>query len=127
MKNYFVLVLIFVFAACSKDSSEKDNRDNELPVVTISSPDNNQVFNAGATVIISGSVTDNKEIAEVHVHISNNTTGQLLKDIHRYPATGSYPLNESFQTQSGVNYKIQVIAKDDSANENRATVEVSAN
>ena len=124
MKNYLFLILIVAFVACSKDSNEKDN---ELPVVTINSPDNNQVFNAGATVIISGSVTDNKEIAEVHVHISNNTTGALIVDIHRYPGTGSFPLNESFQTQSGINYKIQVIAKDDSANENRATVEVSAN
>ena len=124
MKNILILVLIFVFVACSKDSSEKDN---ELPVVTISSPNNNQVFNAGATVTISGTVTDNKKVAELHVHISNNTSGALLIDIHRYPATATYNLNESFQTQSGINYKIQVIAKDNSANENRATVEVSTN
>ena len=124
MKNYFVLVLTFIFVACSKDSSEKDN---ELPVVTISSPGNNQVFNPGETVTITGTVTDNKKIAEVHVHISNNATGKLLIDIHRYPATGSYNVNESFQTQTGINYKIQLVAKDNSANENRATVEVSAN
>ena len=124
MKNYLALVLIFAFVACSKDSSDKDN---ELPVVTISAPNNNQVFNAGATVAISGTVTDNKKVAEFHVHISNSTSGALLIDIHRYPATASYNLNESFQTQSSINYKIQVIAKDNSANENRATVEVSTN
>ena len=124
MKNYWVLVLPFVLVACSKDNGEKDN---ELPVVTINSPNNNQIFNAGATVTISGTVTDNKKVSELHVHISNSTTGALLIDIHRYPATASYDLNESFQTQGGINYKIQVIAKDNSANENRATVEVSTN
>jgi len=66
MKNYFVLVLTFVFVACSRDDSEKDN---ELPVITISSPDNNQVFDAGATVTISAIVADNKKVGELPVHI----------------------------------------------------------
>jgi len=63
----------------------------------------------------------------VHVHISNNTTGNLLIDIHRNPGSGSYTLNESFQTQAGIQYKILVIAKDNSANEGRATLEISSN
>lgn len=113
-----------LLSGCSKNSTEKDN---ELPAVTLSSPANNQVFNAGQTVSITGNISDNKKISEVHVHISNNSTGTLLIDIHRYPSTATYTLNETFQTQAGIQYKIQVIAKDNSANENRATVEISSN
>lgn len=76
---------------------------------------------------ITGTLSDNQQLAEVHVHISNHTTGTLLVDIHRYPLSAIYTLNESFTVQSGIEYKILVIAKDNSANENRATVLISAN
>ena len=126
MKNYVAFLLIFVFLGCSKD---EDNtvQDNEAPVIFINSPNNNQVFNAGARVLITGSVTDNKQVEELHIHVSNVFTGALLIDIHRAPETSSYSLNESFQAQSGIDYKIEVIAKDNSANENRATVEITTN
>lgn len=85
------------------------------------------MFSAGQTVNITGTLSDNQQLAEVHVHISNNNTGALLMDIHRYPLSAIYLLNESFLVQGGIEYKIQVIAKDNTANENRATVVVSAN
>lgn len=85
------------------------------------------MFSAGQAVNITGTLSDNQQLAEVHVHISNNNTGTLLVDIHRYPLSANYILNESFSAQSGIEYKIQVIAKDNAANENRATVLVSAN
>ena len=119
----FLLVMILL-AACSKNSTVKDN---ELPVVSITSPNNNQVFSAGETVVITGALSDNQKLTEVHVHISNNSTGTLLIDIHRYPMTSAYNLNESFQTQAGINYKIQVVAKDNSAIENRSTIEITSN
>ena len=78
---------MFALLACSKDNAEKDS---ELPVVNLISPNNNQVFNARATVVISGSVTDNQKVAGLHIHISTNASGELLIDIHRYPETSSY-------------------------------------
>jgi len=126
MKNYPVFLLLFVFLGCSKDEDNTE-QDNELPVIVINSPDNNQVFNAGDRVIITGSVTDNKQVEELHIHVTDIFTGALLIDIHRAPETSSYSLNESFQAQSGIDYKIQVIAKDNSNNENRASVEISTN
>ena len=116
--------LIILLTACSKNS---DVKDNELPVVAITSPNNNQVFSAGETVSITGTLSDNQKLTEVHVHISNNSTGALLIDIHRSPGMATYNLNESFQTQAGINYKIQVIAKDNSANENRSTIQITSN
>jgi mRNA-degrading endonuclease toxin of MazEF toxin-antitoxin module len=125
MKWSLYSAVMLLFVSCSKKSGSES--DNQLPVVTLSSPTNNQVFTAGQTVNITGTLTDNKRVAEVHVHISNHDTGDLLVDIHRNPGTASYTLNETFTVQSGIHYRIQVIAKDNSANEGRATVEVSAN
>ena len=124
-KLFFIIPLIITGFSCSKSNNRETDR--VLPVVTISAPLNNQVFTAGQTVNITGTLSDNQQLAEVHVHISNNTTGTLLVDIHRYPLSALYSLNESFTVQSGIEYKILVIAKDNAANENRATVLVSAN
>ena len=121
-----IFILVIVFLGCSKDEDNTE-QDNELPVIVINSPDNNQVFNGGARVIITGSVTDNKQVDELHIHVSDVFTGALLIDIHRAPETSSYSLNESFQAQSGIDYKIEIIAKDNSNNENRASVEISTN
>ena len=126
MKHYLAILLVFVFLGCSKDEDNAE-QDNELPVIVINSPDNNQVFNAGARVIITGSVTDNKKVQELHIHVSDIFTGALLIDIHRAPEASSYSLNESFQAEAGIDYKILVIAKDNSNNENRASVEISTN
>jgi uncharacterized lipoprotein YajG len=124
MKTLVVIALMALVTGCSKNSSKDDK---QAPVVTISTPMSNQRFNAGQTVSITGTVTDNEKLAELHVHISNMITGALLVDIHRYPSASSYTLNETFQVQAAITYRIQVIAKDNSANEGRASVEISTN
>jgi hypothetical protein len=125
MKLLLTLFLFFATISCSKKGS--NNNDNTAPVITITLPTNNQVFNAGATVTLSGTMTDNSRISEVHIHVYNNATGVLLMDMHRNPAATSYSLNETFTVQSGIQYKIQVSAKDNSANEGFASVIISSN
>jgi len=98
-----------------------------VPVVTLGSPVPDQSFASGQNIAITGTITDNEKIAEVHVHISNSDNGNLLVDIHRYPGTGSYTLNETFTIPGTGTYRIQVIAKDNSANEGRATVNIRGN
>jgi hypothetical protein len=120
---YYILLMVLV--ACSKDSRQSD--DKELPVIQLSSPSNNQVFSAGQTANITANITDNNKLALVHVHIYNNGTGQLVIDIHRSPAGSTYSLNESLQVQAGIEYKIQVVAIDNSANQQVQTVFISAN
>lgn len=125
MKRPLIPCLLLALAACSKNERESD--DKTAPVVELTSPGNNQQFTAGQTIAISGTITDDVKISELHVHISNKETGALLIDIHRYPGVATYPLSESFQAQAGIGYRIQVIAKDNSANEGRTTVEISTN
>jgi len=124
MKAWPVLFLV-AFISCSKDSGSP--KDTELPVVTVNTPANNQVFNAGQPITISGSITDNEYIAEVHIHVSNTNTGALLMDVHQYPAGPGATFSQSITAVSGVNYRIQVLARDKEINEGRSTVEVSCN
>ena len=126
MKSILIfLSALFVIPACSKNADIAN--DKEAPSITISSPTPNQQFSAGQTVTIHGQLSDNQQVSELHVHISDAESGALLIDIHRYPAAASYTLAESFTAQAGIDYKIQVIAKDNAANEGRATVEISTN
>lgn len=125
VRNVFIISLFFLLPACSKNKGGSD--DKQLPVIQLSSPANNQIFTAGQIVNITGTITDNDKIAEIHIHISNNNTAQLLEDIHRFPSAASYSLDESFTAQTGITYKIQVIAIDKSGNQQIQTVMVTAN
>ena len=126
MKTLLLLLSVLVTGiSCSKEAAAE--KDTVLPVITLTSPANGQVFTAGQTIQINGSITDDKFIAEVHIHVSNTNTGTLLMDVHLYPNGSATTFNQPITAVAGVNYKIQVIAKDRAVNEARATVEVSAN
>lgn len=109
---------------CGKSAAEKDRT---YPVVSISSPTAGQVFTPGQLIPINASITDETYIAEVHVHVSNTNTGELLMDVHEYPAGKTGTVSQTITAASGVNYKIQVIAKDRAVNESRQSVEVACN
>jgi len=103
------------------------DNDTTPPVITINTPLSGHVYTPGQSIAISGAITDDKYIAEVHIHVSNLNTGTLLMDVHLYPAGTSSAFNQSITAASGINYKIQVIAKDRGVNETRSSVEVSCN
>ncbi|MBN8862512.1 MAG: hypothetical protein J0H92_04035 [Sphingobacteriales bacterium] len=120
---FFLLLLANMY--CSKNNGSSDDR--VAPAITLSSPAQGQTFAGNQVVAITGTITDAEKIAEVHIHISNTDNGSLLVDIHRYPGTGNYALNETFTIPGNGTYRIQVIAKDNSANEGRTTVSISSN
>ncbi len=120
----FSLFLLTLLTACGKPAAEKDKI---FPVVSISSPANGQNFTPGQPIPITALVTDETYIAEVHIHVSNTNTGELLMDVHEYPAGKTGNISQSITAVAGVNYKIQVIAKDRAVNETNSTVLVSCN
>jgi Bacterial Ig domain len=120
-----LLSIIVLLASCKKDAATAN--DTELPVITINTPVANQAFTAGQSIPVSGTITDNNFIAEIHIHVSNSNTGALLMDVHLYPGGSTTTFNQLLTAVAGVNYKIQVIAKDKAVNEARSTVEVSGN
>lgn len=116
---------MLLFVACNNKSDKVD--DKQEPVIYIASPSAGQVFTAGQTVGISAPVTDNNRLAQIHVHISNNVTGQLIYDIHHTPNGPTYTVIDNFQAQAGTQYKIQIVAVDMAANQGTQSVLISVN
>ena len=119
----FFLTLLLCGVSCTKDAAKANDR--ELPVINFSSPTVGQVYTAGQAINISGTITDNDRIAEVHIHVTNINTGSLLMDVHLYPGSNTASFNQSITAAAGINYKILVTAKDRAVNEGRNSVEVS--
>lgn len=124
-KLYLSFTLIILVAGCNKNTIEEN--DSQPPVITINTPVASQIFSGGESINITGSITDDKDIAEVHIHVSNTVTGTLLMDVHIYPAINTTSFSQSITAVSGINYKILVTAKDKAINEGKSSVEVSTN
>jgi hypothetical protein len=125
MKRYFLPYLLLFLAACSKNS-DKD-KDYDAPVLVLNTPTNNQQFVAGQNMIVSGTATDNKFIDQVHIVITNFTTGTEYLHVHIHPNGNLSNFSQSFAVQAGIIYKIQVIVDDGSSNSTAASVNVSCN
>lgn len=119
------IVILFLWPGfgCSKPGE----KDTIKPAIIINSPTEGQAFTAGQPIRIAGGVTDNQFIAEIHIHVTNLNTGSLMMDIHDFPNAASAGFDQSFTAGAGINYRIQVLAKDKSANEAISTVNVSCN
>ncbi|MBC7873340.1 MAG: hypothetical protein H7Y01_05055 [Ferruginibacter sp.] len=122
-----ILFLSVLAGGLSCDKGSAAEKDTVLPVITLTTPVNGQNFTAGQTIQITGNIADDKFIAEVHIHVTNSTTGALLMDVHIYPNASTATFNQSITAAAGINYKIQVIAKDRGVNEARVTADVSCN
>ena len=126
MRNIISIIFIcLLYFSCNKKST--GSNDNTSPVIAITSPVDNQVYSAGDLIPIRATITDEQFIAEIHVHVSNNSTGALLMDVHRYPNGSSMALDEFIIAAAATEYKIQVIARDRGVNEAISTVFVSCN
>lgn len=81
------------------------NDVNDIPVVTITSPENNSTFNAGETVKIAADVTDDGNIVEVNFYIDDVLV--------RVDNNGS-PYEYDWVSSPGT-HEIKVIALDDNS------------
>ena len=125
MKKIFLPYFLCLLVACSKGSSK--DKDYEAPVLTLSTPSENQVYTSGQNIMIAGTATDNKFINQIHIVISNLATGTEFLHIHIHPNSNSYSFNQSYTAQAGIAYKIEVIVEDASTNSTAKSVEVSCN
>jgi hypothetical protein len=124
MKHAFWILLFFTTACSKKNATDKDY---DAPVIVLNTPVDNQVYAASQNIAINGTVTDNKYIQQLHIVISNLTTGEEYLHVHIHPASPTFTFNQSFTPTHGVSYKVQVIADDPSANTFGKSVEVSCN
>ena len=112
MKRSFIPYLLLILASCSKDPASQ--KDSDAPVITVNTPTNNQVYNSGQNIMITGQVTDNKFINQIHVVISNLGSGLEYLHVHIHPNSSSFTFSQSYTAQAGILYKIEVIADDGS-------------
>jgi hypothetical protein len=66
-------------------------------------------------------------VTELHIHVTDKTTGVLLRDIHSYPDQPTGTVQDSFTADAGITYIITILAKDPAQNLATAKVEVSSN
>jgi hypothetical protein len=125
-KGLFVVISLVLLMSCSKKSSTVN--DNELPVISLTTPSINQTYTAGEAINITGTVSDNNSIAEVHIHVTNVATGIKYLDVHLYPGSSSTSFsNHDIMAAAGIAYKVEIIAIDRAVNEAISSVQVSCN
>lgn len=118
MKRLSVVFLVFIFS-CSKP-------DETAPVISISSPEQSQVFSVGQTITIKASITDNNSIHMVHTIVTDNSGGHW---VHSEEHTNGkiYEVNKTFTAISGKTYTIHIDATDHNQNVTEKEMTVFAN
>lgn len=125
-RQLLIAVILVLMVSCSKKSSAVN--DTELPVITLVTPIINQSYTAGQAINITGTVTDNNSIAEIHIHVTNVADGMKYLDVHLYPGNASTAFsNHDLTTVAGITYKVEIIAIDRAVNEAISSVQVSCN
>jgi hypothetical protein len=121
-KIIFVLGAAAVFTSCSKNNAS----DSQGPVITLSSPSNNQVFTAGQTVIVASAFTDQDMIKQTQIHVVNKSSNADVLHVEDHPGAVSARLTGSFSAVAGITYKIEVEAIDIAGNESKVEIVVTA-
>lgn len=126
MKHLFFLCALCILTAfsCSKKTGTDDN---EAPVVSIIAPTLNQVFTGAQSIYIAGSASDNKYIEEIHIEVTDFTTGSEYLHVHIHPDGKVFSYNQAFTVQPGKHYKIRVLVEDASSNSSAAIGEITCN
>jgi hypothetical protein len=125
IRNIALLLVLFSGLSCSKNSGKE--KDYDAPVVQLTSPTDNQVFTAGQNILITGSVTDNKYIKEIHIEVTDLISAQEYLHVHIHPAAAAFNFSQAFLVEAGKQYKIRVIADDPSSNSSIKAIEISTN
>ncbi len=105
------LVTLTTFTACKKE-------DKTAPKVTVIAPLDGASFDVGATIDISGTVTDETALKEAVIEVTNASTDAVLytKTIAvtgtSAAVTGSYVV----AVASGINIEVHIEATDEAGN-----------
>jgi hypothetical protein len=112
MVLYLIIVCTIFLFSCSKD------KDEEKPIITMSSPMDLQQINGGDTINISGTITDNQNVKRVTVTLRDEYNTSVLSTVIKLPESNSttyslnilYPFND-LQMASG-QYDFNITASD---------------
>lgn len=86
---YFIVIgaTALSLASCSKVGAEGeddpdaiDQSDNVFPVINATKPSANQVYRSGDSIIVEGTVTDEKKMYKGKVQIKNDANGLMVAE-----------------------------------------------
>jgi hypothetical protein len=120
MKKVLLIFSAILFFSCGKS-------DELSPVITVTSPTENQVFSGGQTVSVNATITDNEGIHTVHISVIDNSTSGHLVHLEEHFDGKTYNLNKTFPVQTGRSYHIEIGAHDHANNTTTKELTVSAN
>lgn len=83
LKN-LILVLSIIAAVSLFIPSCKKYTGPETPVITLLLPRDTSIINAGDTISIKGSASDNKDLHEIYFTIKNTTNDSIYVYVHPY-------------------------------------------
>lgn len=86
----FIVFSLLFFFSCSKD------KDEQKPIVTITSPVYMQSINGFDTIIVRGTVTDNVNIKSISISLKDNNNIPALSTIYLNPNVTNFEVNELF-------------------------------
>jgi hypothetical protein len=120
MLKLFSILTVIVLFGCKKS-------DTMAPVITVTSPMENQVFPGGTTVMIKASITDDNSIHMVHVIVLDKLTDGHVVHSEEHTDSQSYEVNQSFLAIAGRSYSIEIEATDHGDNVSSKELTISAN
>ena len=119
MKTIILCLALIFCVSCTKSSG-----DTQKPLIVLNTPAGNQEFSASSTVVISGTVSDNDELHEVHVFVTDITHSAEVVHFHEHVDASTYTINQSFTVQASTTYRIQVEADDLVGNTTEVDIQV---
>ena len=87
-------------------------KENQAPIISITSPSNGQVFNLGATVNINGIATDDNALHEAAIVLTNHMGDTVLADFPTVHSAKSYTVAYNVTVVDSGQHHLQVIFTD---------------
>ncbi len=134
----FIVWASIIILSCTKvgTGTEEENvdaidqNDAIFPVITVSKPTANQVYNSGDSIIAEGKVTDEKRMYKGKVIIKNDATGTIVADNYyetHFLAAINYRLAYKAIVTVPTDFSILVEFQDHGLNTATATIKVKVN
>jgi hypothetical protein len=142
---HYIFISLFVaglMTACSKSGSSTDDggggggphivtdNDTTSPVLTVTTPLNNQLYANGSSISVSGTITDDMGLYRGSIRITNDVTGEILKEqLYEIHGIRSYNFNvPAIATVTAVtDYTVSVFFEDHGLNSISQTLKVKMN
>jgi hypothetical protein len=120
-------ILLVILCAAYLTACKKDKGDTQEPMINVTSPTANQQFTAGQTVNVVATMTDDDELNEVHLFVTNKSTGVDVVHFANHVDVETYTITQSFTAGAGITYNVKFEATDHSGNHAEVQFEIKGN